>query len=185
MMIIDDFSTRYYSRLYRNISAEVFELLLLVFGICTVVIIIIWGWTNGWKKVIGLLLVEYVFLIYYSTVIIRKVKEGVEHNFCPFWSYEAIRNGREDLILEHIVNILAFVPVGVMLWCIFLGKKIWLTLAVGIGGSVSIEVLQYVLKRGFAEFDDVFHNTIGLLLGYMFMAIIKGIWSLHKRYLMN
>ena len=29
-----------------------------------------------------------------------------------------------------------------------------------------IEVLQFVFKRGFAEFDDVFHNVVGCVIGF-------------------
>jgi glycopeptide antibiotics resistance protein len=32
--------------------------------------------------------------------------------------------------------------------------------------SLSIELLQLVLKRGLFEFDDMFHNTFGVILGY-------------------
>jgi glycopeptide antibiotics resistance protein len=32
--------------------------------------------------------------------------------------------------------------------------------------SMSIEIMQLVLRRGLCEFDDVFHNTLGCLLGY-------------------
>jgi glycopeptide antibiotics resistance protein len=35
--------------------------------------------------------------------------------------------------------------------------------------SLSIELLQLVLKRGLFEFDDMFHNTLGVIIGY-------GIW---------
>lgn len=32
--------------------------------------------------------------------------------------------------------------------------------------SVSIESLSYITHRGFSEFDDVFHNTLGTLIEY-------------------
>lgn len=37
---------------------------------------------------------------------------------------------------------------------------------VGMGISLSIEVMQYFFHRGFAETDDVMHNTTGCLIGY-------------------
>jgi glycopeptide antibiotics resistance protein len=32
--------------------------------------------------------------------------------------------------------------------------------------SLSIELLQLVMKRGLFEFDDMFHNTLGVVIGY-------------------
>ncbi len=47
--------------------------------------------------------------------------------------------------------------------------------------SASIEVLQFFFHRGFAETDDVMHNTLGCAIGFLIVAIIKGIWLLYKR----
>lgn len=43
-----------------------------------------------------------------------------------------------------------------------------------IGGafSVLIESLQFVMKRGFSEFDDVFHNVLGCMFGYVLYIAI-------------
>lgn len=212
---------QYAINLYQNVPTEVYEGLLSIFCLGAIGLIAFFGWKKGWKKVVGLLLAEYVFLIYCSTVIYRKVAEGVVgHNFSPFWSYEAIKNGREDLIAENIMNVVVFVPVGILLGLISrirelenkapskgIGKTkgLWRTrshrhtllplgqriarisLIVGTGLIISgsIEALQYFLKRGFSEFDDVFHNTLGCLIGFMIVAIIQWIWSLHKRYSMS
>lgn len=42
----------------------------------------------------------------------------------------------------------------------------------GFSFSVCIEFLQLVWKRGTCEFDDIFHNTLGCMIGY---GIYKGI----------
>lgn len=197
---------QYAINLYQNVPTEVYEGLLSIFCLGAIGLIAFFGWKKGWKKVVGLLLAEYVFLIYCSTVIYRKVAEGVVgHNFSPFWSYEAIKNGREDLIAENIMNVVVFVPVGILLGLISrirelenkapskgIGKTkgLWRTqinriaLIVGIGLMISgsIEVLQYFLKRGFSEFDDVFHNTLGCFIGLLIVMFIERIWLLIKRY---
>ncbi len=47
------------------------------------------------------------------------------------------------------------------------GRVKWLkALAIGGGFSLLIEVLQFVFKRGFSEFDDVFHNVLGCAIGF-------------------
>lgn len=160
---------RYLVSLYQDVPTEVYEGLLSIFCIGVVVIIAFRGWKRGWRKIAGLLLVEYVFLIYCSTVIYRKASEGVAgHNFSPFWSYEAIQNGRQDLIAENAMNVIVFIPIGMVLGSLLRIKGSWLiSLVTGLIISGSIEALQYFLKRGFSEFDDVIHNTIGCIIGYI------------------
>lgn len=99
------------------------------------------------------------------------------YNFSPFWSYRAIENGKNDLLSENIMNVVVFIPVGLLLSCVSRRLKWWMGLLIGFGISLSIEFLQYVLKRGFSEFDDVIHNTIGCLIGIMLVALTKGIWQ--------
>jgi glycopeptide antibiotics resistance protein len=43
----------------------------------------------------------------------------------------------------------------------------------GAGISLSIEVLQLFLRRGYSELDDVMHNTLGCLIGYGLYFIIR------------
>lgn len=176
---------------YKEVPSEVYEGLLSVLCIGAVGFFVIHGWKRGWKKVLGLLLAEYVFLIYCSTVLCRKVAEGITgQNYTLFWSYEAIKNGRVDLAAENIMNVVIFVPVGILTALVIYSKlKLFKTglfiIALGLFISSSIEAMQFFLKRGFSELDDVFHNTLGCLIGFMIVAIIKEIWLLQKKYLMN
>jgi len=182
---------QYILNLYQNVPSEVYEGLLSLLCIGTVGFFVILGWKRGWKKVLDLLLAEYVFLIYYSTVICRKVSEGITgHNLTLFWSFEAIKNGREDLVAENIMNVVVFVPVGVLTTLVLYNKlKLFkaglFAVALGLFISASIETRQFFLKRGFSELDDVFHYTLGCLIGFVIVAIIKEIWFLQKKYLMN
>ena len=176
---------RYIIDLYQDVPTSVYEGLLSVFCLGTVVLIAIKGFSKGIKFSAGLLAVEYVILIYCATVVFREYSENVGHNFSPFWSYEAIGNGRNDLLAENIMNVVVFLPVGLLLSSVLRRLKWWMVLLIGFGISVSIEALQYIFHKGFSEFDDVFHNTLGCAIGIMIVAIIKGIWLLQKRYLMN
>ena len=53
-----------------------------------------------------------------------------------------------------------------------------MALMIGMGISVSIEAMQYFFHRGFAETDDVMHNTLGCILGYLLVygsgLMVKG-----------
>ena len=172
----------YIVSLYHNIPTEVYEGLLSVFCIGLVVFIAWKGFKIGFRYSAILLLVEYVFLIFCSTIIFRTTGEIRQYNFHPFWSYQAIQDGREDLLAENIMNVVVFIPVGLMLGS-FLRVKgsstseatksmTWLMVAIiGCGISVTIESLQFFLMRGFSEVDDVMHNTLGCILGYI---LVKG-----------
>lgn len=162
-----DLFWQYLIDLYQSVPQKVNVCLLSVFCLGAVVIIAFKGFRKGWRFVAGLLLTEYISLLYCSMVLFRPYSEDAGHDFTPFWSYEAIENGRSELLAENVMNVIVFVPVGMMLGCAFRSMTWWKTLLIGCGISFSIEVIQYVFHRGFAETDDVMHNTIGCILGYI------------------
>ena len=43
--------------------------------------------------------------------------------------------------------------------------------------SPTIEALQFFFMRGFSELDDVMHNTLGCLIGFGFMIILRIIFK--------
>ena len=120
-----------------------------------------------------LMLVACIFYIFDTTVISRKVGESVGYNLHPFWSYRAIHDGDEGLLIQNVLNVLMFVPVGLLFRLSFHSTKWWHALLVGLALSFSIELLQYLLHRGFAEFDDVFHNVLGCLVGFGVVIVGK------------
>ena len=163
---------QYVISLYQDIPLEVYEGLLSIFCIGLVVFIAWKGFKSGLHYSAILLLVEYIFLLFCSTVFFRTTSELRKYDIHPFWSYKAIQEGREDLLAENIMNVVVFIPVGMMLGSLLRGKGSWLfTLLIGCGISVSIEVLQFFFMRGFTELDDVMHNTLGCLLGWF---VVKG-----------
>ena len=131
---------------------------------------------RNWHKVIAWLCVAgYVFVILYKTIFIRSAADVYNYNFHPFWSYAAIIDGRETLIKEHILNVALFIPLGAFIWFALKQKLWWKALLFGCAVSISIEILQLILKRGLCEFDDVLHNTLGCVIGY---GLVKGLWSM-------
>ncbi len=127
----------YVISLYRDIPMAVFEGLLSVLFLCVVIIIVCYGLKRGWRGIVGLLLADYIFLIYCSTVIYRKCHERAGHELSPFWSYSAIQDGRTELLLENIMNVVVFIPVGMILgsWLRIQGS--WMIVTI-IGCSISI-----------------------------------------------
>lgn len=167
----------YIRKLYNSTPISIYVGLFAVFCLGVLFLIKRKGLKKGMKQSFGLLACEYVILIYCSTVIFRKTVGAVGHNLNPFWSYTAIQNGQTDLIDVVVMNVMAFVPIGVLIGLAFSKMKWWIVVQIGIGISLAVEVLQYILKRGYAEVDDVIHNTLGCLIGFMLVKKIKGIWK--------
>lgn len=168
---------KYIIDLYQDVPTSVYKGLLLVFCIGAVGLIALKGFSKGRRLSAGLLAIENVLLIYCATVIFRPSVDVFGYNFIPFWSYEAIENGKKNLLAENIMNVVVFVPVGLLLSCVSRRLKWWMVLLIGFGISLSIESLQFLLKRGFSEADDVIHNTLGCAIGIMIVEIIKGVWK--------
>lgn len=167
----------YWDSLIQVIPAHMFQVL---FGILCmgVVLLITWkGVEKGFQYTSRLMLAEFCFIIYCSTVIYRNAGDFFKYDFHPLWSYAAILDGKIGLLAQNIMNIIVFLPVGLL---IGMGFPRWSWgKAIGLGCiiSISIEVMQYILKRGFSEMDDVIHNTLGCVIGY---GVVKSIMYAHS-----
>ena len=181
---------QYIINLYQDIPQEVYEGLLSVFCIGLVVFVAWKEFKTGLRYSAILLLVEYIFLLFCSTVFFRTPGDTRQYDFHPFWSYS-----RPDLLVENIMNVIVFIPVGMILGSLLRVKGSWLrngsllkvkgsstseatksmtwlmVAIIGCGISVTIESLQFFLMRGFSEVDDVMHNTLGCLTGW---CMVKG-----------
>lgn len=157
---------QYLISLYQDIPQEVYEGILSIFSLGLVIFIVWKGFKTGLRYSAILLLVEYVFLLFCSTVIFRATDETRQYDFHPFWSYS-----RPDLFVENIMNVVVFIPVGLLLGIAFKQVSWWKALLIGCSISVTIESLQFWFMKGFSEVDDVMHNTFGCILGYI---MVKG-----------
>ena len=159
---------QYIISLYKDIPPEVYEGLLSVFCLGVVLFMVFKGVRTGFKWSSVLLLIEYVFLVFCSTVIFRPTGETRQYDFHPFWSYD-----RPDLLIENIMNVVVFIPVGILLGITFKQMTWWKALLIGCSISVTIESLQFWFMKGFSEVDDVMHNTMGCILGYMMVRGLR------------
>ena len=152
--------------LYQDVPAGVYEGLLYPLCIGAVLLLAVFGVKKGLWYTAGLMLVEYIILLFCSTLYFRQSVESQGYNFTPFWSYFAIQEGKLKLLPENIMNLVVFVPVGLLLGCVFRNMTFLRVLLIGAAISITIETLQYFYHRGFAETDDVMHNTLGCAIGY-------------------
>ena len=67
-------------------------------------------------------------------------------------------------------------PWGILLPVTFVKlRRMRMTLLSAAIFSASIEIIQLVFCLGYFEFDDIFNNTLGALIGY-------GLWTLVSKY---
>lgn len=158
--------------LYEGVPTAFYIGILVVFCMVAILLLSLCGMKKGVRLSVRFLLIEYVSLLLASTVFFRQESPAWVHRFSPFWSYSEILNGGKELIVDNVLNVLVFVPVGLLMGMALGSLKWWHVLLIGLGVSLSIETLQYALNKGCSEFDDMMHNTIGCMLGYgMYKAV--------------
>ena len=117
------------------------------------------------------LTIVYVFFIFYETLMFRETGE-TRANLVLF-SY-ADRFWKEPSTRAGVVNnVWLFIPLGTGLYRVF--QKKWVVV-IPFLLSVLIEVTQYVTGLGIAEFDDIFGNTLGGVLGILTAYVM---WKRH------
>lgn len=157
----------YLEKLIDGVPQYVYEGLLSVFCLGTVLLIVIKG-KKCFRGVCKLLFYEYIFLVYSSTVFFREPNEEIKFMLSPFWSYQD-----PEIVLQIVMNVVVFVPIGFLLGCAFTRMTWWKAFIIGGGISFFIELFQYLLKRGLSETDDIIHNTLGCMIGYGLCELLK------------
>jgi len=118
-------------------------------------------------------LVFYICFVLTITLIEREVTADPTYNYSLFWTYRAIADGKTDLIMEIVWNIVLFIPIGILLNYLIPIKYFWVSIISCLSFSAGIELLQLILHRGLFEFDDMIHNTLGAILGIVVFAIFS------------
>lgn len=135
----------------------------------------------------------YLYFIFLYTFLNREQKSDFDYNLMPFWSYQHIFSTHDFwIVLQVLVNCVMLVPLGILVpWAYenYLHedakKKRNTVLLFGLIVSVSIECLQLFTKTGMFEWDDIFHNMIGVIVGYGIYLSLKGkrFWEVHRYFL--
>lgn len=135
----------------------------------------------------------YLYLIFLYTFLARTGKSQIDYNLMPFWSYQHIFSTHDlSIALVVLINCLMFIPVGILVPWAYENilhadeiKKRNTVILFGLIVSFSVECLQLFTKTGLFEWDDIFHNMIGLIVGYGVYLFLKGkrFWEVHQYFL--
>lgn len=163
------------------IPSEIYESAASIFAIGAILLVFLFGWKRGLKWCSILMAIEYFLLILSNVVFYRKTAEVRKMNLRPFWTYNEIALGDNALKYEIILNVVLFIPLGLFGGIIFRlsgWKKVFV---LGCIASCVVEMMQLVMMRGFCEIDDVIHNTLGTIIGFVFYSILEILYRQYKK----
>lgn len=117
--------------------------------------------------------IVYIVIVLYITLLGRtpSVRRSM---LTPFWEYRELICSVDKLywLGQIIGNIVMLMPLGVFLCLMYRRLNAIHIGMIGCACSMYIELTQYFTGRGLLEFDDIFHNTLGAVIGYFIMKKI-------------
>lgn len=122
---------------------------------------------NKTKVILSILLIIYLMVVFGLTCnrgagFARTVNLKLFSSYIDAWNTFTVRAWQ-----FIIFNIVMFIPLGILLPllnCIF--TKVRWILPAAFLTTLTIETLQLLAGLGFFELDDLFHNTLGGMIGY-------------------
>ena len=139
------------------------------------------------KMILYGITIIYLVIVFGATFLTRG-NAYKEINLHLFSSYREAWNNMSDVLFSNIVlrnsilNILLFIPLGFLL-PIYSDKlkKIYKVLLIGLSVTLIIEIIQYVTNMGIFEIDDIFNNTLGVLIGFCVFMIFNNLIKKENR----
>ena len=121
---------------------------------------------------IGLFIIYILYLVYLTLFAYNYGRGNINRslNIIPFKTivyFLSANLSYKIKIINIIGNIAAFVPMGVLLPIIKNNIGIKKIVIIGLIGTVSIEVIQYITGVGASDVDDVILNVLGTVFGYL------------------
>lgn len=133
------------------------------------------------RQVFGIY-IAYILTLFVITVLARGERgDDLPDIFIPFYEfYFIVKNGYpwyyDNIVLLSIVNILLFIPYGILARELMKSKWLFPILS-GVALSLVIEIIQMLTDRGIFDINDIMFNTLGVLAGCGICALCKRIWN--------
>lgn len=93
-------------------------------------------------------------------------------NLVPFG---AMLGNPREAVKELVFNLIAFVPLGMLLSALGWPRRAWGAVAAGFLISLFFEAFQYAFRIGAADITDIILNTAGTALGVGLYAVLRAI----------
>ena len=134
------------------------------------------------RMVFNILSAYYIIMLYY-TALGRYSQNYYRVELELFASYRRffVDFGYTEAV-QILLNILMFIPVAMLLCEIFKGKYKYLwVIFTSFSMSLFIEALQYVMRCGMFEVDDLFNNLLSTLIGIVIYLVYTFIYNNYKK----
>lgn len=163
----------------RQISEIPFWYVWLIVFTCMIIVIVSKRIESSQSIKWGIMIVlaVYIFFMLFITVINRDVVQSEIYRLEPFWSWRSwIINGDFKLFIEIILNIMLYIPIGLLFALVSNKIKLKQLIVIAISISYFIELLQLLFRRGCFELvDDPLDNLIGAVIGFTFLNGVRRI----------
>lgn len=119
-------------------------------------------------------------MILFRTLLNRNLWMNPLSNVMGGWGIWETVNGERQLTTECIENVILMMPfTGMVMWTFDVNERvIWKSTKLGLIFSVSIEMLQLLLRLGTFQVSDIVYNTLGGMLGGAVYMMVK---KVHER----
>lgn len=118
---------------------------------------------NKQKSICFWLLTGYSILMVCLAVCLREPKGNLSVRREVHWEY--YRSLSALLSPDVINNILAFIPIGILVGLLSARYRLLKAILAGLFLSETIECSQLIWKRGVFDADDLLNNTLGAMIG--------------------
>lgn len=168
-----------------NVSNEKIFFILLIFSLVFSIGKRLFMMKKCYNCMIVAFLFLYVIFIFYITLFSRLNTESAgDYSLIPFHSYYLAAHGMKELLKESILNILFFYPLGYLFGSLNIDKinsRRWMIIPISCALSFIIELSQYIFKLGYAEVDDVIHNTLGCAIGLLMCILFEKLFKIIQK----
>lgn len=138
------------------------------------------------RPCIGITLAAWFAIVLWMTVL-KRIPGSYDVNWVPLHSYPEMLSGKHpEALRSSFMNVMLFFPAG-LLWGGLknpqIGIRKWIGWMAALFAlfSLGIELSQYWLRLGVTEADDILHNTLGAVLGYVshcrIAALLRKWWD--------
>lgn len=124
------------------------------------------------NAVFTVLLSSYIAFVLTITLIERIPSPYPKYMSEPFWSYKLIYQGSKGLLIEDILNVVLFIPIGIFVSALVKKYRLLTAFFAGTAFSSMIELSQLITHRGLFEYDDIIHNTLGSITGGLLTVFV-------------
>ena len=128
-----------------------------------------------WKYVCLVVLMAYFFFVFYMAVLSRDIvdlKDPVRSDL-----FKNLLNPGPDGYRDLILNIVCFIPVGLLVGLLSEKYRWAKALLVGLLVSLTIEFSQLIWHRGVFDVNDLFNNALGALIGGLIARIVMSFYK--------